>query len=115
MSRRGPRAGGRGATPDPPGHHDPYLRSGPGGGTNGPVVALLALLTGFLAGVVLAFVGVPFPHPIHPVPSHPVPAPPRLAGLLGIAGIYPGFGTVEYLGVGFGLLESLGVQTSRTT
>ena len=70
---------------------------------NGPVVALLALLTGFLAGAVFAFVGVP------------VPAPPRLAGLLGIVGIYSGFGMDEYLGAGIDLLESLGVQTSRTT
>ncbi|PSQ33382.1 XapX domain-containing protein [Halobacteriales archaeon QS_9_70_65] len=64
---------------------------------NGPIVALLALLTGFLAGAVFAFVGVP------------IPAPPRLAGLLGIVGIYLGFRTVEYLGVGLDLLESLGV------
>ena len=64
-------------------------------GRNGPVVALLALLTGFLAGAVFAFVGVP------------IPAPPQLAGLLGIVGIYLGFRTVEYLGVGFDLLELL--------
>ena len=85
------------APPDAPGHHNPYVRSGPGGGMNGPVVALLALLTGFLAGAVFAFVGVP------------IPAPPQLAGLLGIVGIYLGFRTIEYLGVGFDLLESLGI------
>ena len=30
-------------------------------------------------------------------------------GLLGIVGIYPGFRTVEHLGGGLDLLESLGV------
>jgi XapX domain-containing protein len=61
-----------------------------------PVVALLALLTGFLAGATFAFVGVP------------IPAPPELAGLLGIVGIYLGFKTVEFLGVGVDLLGSFG-------
>ena len=102
VSRRGARAGGRGAIPDAPGHYNPTSVR-PRGGTNGPVVALLALLTGFLAGAVFAFVGV-----------H-IPAPPQLTGLLGIVGIYLGFRTVEYLGVGLDLLESPGVQTSRTT
>ena len=61
-----------------------------------PVVALLALLTGFLAGAAFAFVGVP------------IPAPPELAGVLGIVGIYLGFKTVEFLGVGVDLLASFG-------
>ena len=61
-----------------------------------PVVALLALLTGFLAGATFAFVGVP------------IPAPPELAGLLGIVGIYLGFKTVEFLGVGVDILGSFG-------
>ena len=61
-----------------------------------PVVALLALLTGFLAGATFAFVGVP------------IPAPPELAGLLVIVGIYLGFKTVEFLGVGVDLLGSFG-------
>ena len=61
-----------------------------------PVVALLALLTGFLAGATFAFVGVP------------IPAPPELAGLLGIVGIYLGFKTIEFLGVGVDLLGSFG-------
>ena len=61
-----------------------------------PVVAFLALLTGFLAGATFAFVGVP------------IPAPPELAGLLGIVGIYLGFKTVEFLGVGVDLLGSFG-------
>jgi XapX domain-containing protein len=56
----------------------------------------LALLTGFLAGAAFAFVGVP------------IPAPPELAGLLGIVGIYLGFKTVEFLGVGVDLLGSFG-------
>ena len=63
---------------------------------NGPAVALLALVTGFIAGAVFAFVGVP------------IPAPPELAGLLGIVGIYLGFKTVEYFDTGLDLLGSLG-------
>lgn len=63
---------------------------------NAPVVALLALLTGFIAGAVFAFVGVP------------IPAPPELAGVLGIVGIYLGFKTVEFLDVSLDLLSSIG-------
>jgi XapX domain-containing protein len=63
---------------------------------NPPVVALLALVTGFIAGAVFAFVGVP------------IPAPPELAGVLGIVGIYLGFKTVEVLDLGIDLLASLG-------
>ena len=63
---------------------------------NPPVVALLALLTGFIAGAAFAFVGVP------------IPAPPELAGLLGIVGIYLGFKTVQFLDLGIELLGSLG-------
>jgi len=62
---------------------------------NGPLVALLALMTGFIAGAVFAFVGVP------------IPAPPELAGLLGIVGIYLGFKSVEYAGVSLDLLGSM--------
>ncbi len=47
------------------------------------VMAVLALLTGFLAGAIFAFVGVP------------IPAPPTIAGVLGIVGIYLGFKIVE--------------------
>lgn len=60
-------------------------------------IAALALLTGFLAGAVFAYVGVP------------IPAPPTIAGVLGIVGIYLGFKVVEYLGVGFDLLGALGL------
>jgi XapX domain-containing protein len=63
---------------------------------NPPVVALLALLTGFIAGAVFALVGVP------------IPAPPELAGLLGIVGIYLGFKTVEFLDAGVDLLGAVG-------
>ena len=65
-------------------------------GMNPPVVALLALVTGFIAGAVFAVVGVP------------IPAPPELAGVLGIVGIYLGFKTVEALDLGIDLLGSLG-------
>ena len=64
---------------------------------NGPAVALLALLTGFIAGAAFAFLGVP------------IPAPPEVAGVLGIVGIYLGFKTVEFLGVGVDLLSVLGL------
>lgn len=61
------------------------------------VVALFALLTGFLAGGAFALVGVP------------IPAPPTIAGVLGIVGIYLGFKVVEYLGVGYDLMGTLGL------
>lgn len=60
-------------------------------------IAALALLTGFLAGAVFAYVGVP------------IPAPPTVAGVLGIVGIYLGFKAIEYLGWGFDLLGALGL------
>ena len=64
---------------------------------NGPAVALLALSTGFIAGAAFAFLGVP------------IPAPPEVAGVLGIVGIYLGFKTVEFLGVGVDILSALGL------
>ena len=64
---------------------------------NGPAIALLALSTGFIAGAAFAFLGVP------------IPAPPEVAGVLGIVGIYLGFKTVEFLGVGVDLLSALGL------
>lgn len=60
-------------------------------------LAILALVTGFLAGAAFAYVGVP------------IPAPPTVAGVLGIVGIYLGFKVVEYLGVGVDLLDALGL------
>ena len=60
-------------------------------------IALLALLTGFVAGAAFAFVGVP------------IPAPPTVAGVLGIVGIYLGFKVIEFLGVGYDLLGALGL------
>lgn len=60
-------------------------------------IALLALLTGFVAGAVFAFVGVP------------IPAPPTVAGVLGIVGIYLGFKVIEHLGVGYDLLGAIGL------
>lgn len=60
-------------------------------------IAVLALLTGIIAGAAFAYVGVP------------IPAPPTVAGVLGIVGIYLGFKVVEYLDVGFDLLGALGL------
>jgi XapX domain-containing protein len=61
------------------------------------VIAVLALLTGILAGAAFALVGVP------------IPAPPNVAGVLGIVGIYLGFKFVEYVGWGYDLLGALGL------
>lgn len=61
------------------------------------VVALLALLTGIIAGGLFAFVGVP------------IPAPPTIAGVLGIVGIYLGFKLIDRLGWGYDLLGGLGL------
>ncbi|WP_336133547.1 XapX domain-containing protein [Natronomonas amylolytica] len=61
------------------------------------VIALLALLTGFITGAVFSFAGVP------------IPAPPSIAGVLGIVGIYLGYKVVEYLDVGYDLLEAIGI------
>lgn len=63
----------------------------------GLTVALLALLTGFLAGATFAFAGVP------------IPAPPTVSGLMGIVGIYLGYRVVSLLGVGVDLLGALGL------
>lgn len=61
------------------------------------VIALLALLTGFITGAVFSLAGVP------------IPAPPSIAGVLGIVGIYLGYKLVEYLGWGYDLLGALGL------
>lgn len=61
------------------------------------VIALLALLTGFITGAVFSFTGVP------------IPAPPSIAGVLGIVGIYLGYKAIEYLGWGYDLLGTLGL------
>jgi len=62
----------------------------------GLVLPLLALYTGFLAGAAFAVVGVP------------IPAPPTITGVLGIVGIYLEFRVIEYLGVGYDLVATLG-------
>jgi XapX domain-containing protein len=61
------------------------------------VIALLALLTGFVTGAVFSFAGVP------------IPAPPSIAGVLGIVGIYLGYKAIDYLGWGYNLIEALGL------
>lgn len=60
------------------------------------VLPLLALCTGFLAGAAFAVVGVP------------IPAPPTITGVVGIVGIYLGFRVIEYFGVGYDLVATLG-------
>lgn len=60
------------------------------------VVAVLALLTGLLAGVLFGFLQIP------------IPAPPELPGVLGIVGIYFGYKLVTWLDVGVDLLAWLG-------
>lgn len=61
-------------------------------------IAVLALLTGLVAGAVFSFLQVP------------IPAPPELPGVLGIVGIYLGYKAVERLGVGIDLLSVLGLR-----
>ncbi|MFP9190502.1 XapX domain-containing protein [Natronosalvus vescus] len=60
-------------------------------------LVVLALLTGFLAGAVFAFVEVP------------IPAPPELPGIMGIVGIYLGYKAVQAAGVSVDLLEAVGL------
>ncbi|WP_336038207.1 XapX domain-containing protein [Halobacterium yunchengense] len=56
-----------------------------------------ATLTGVLVGAVFASLRIP------------IPAPPSLAGVMGIVGIWAGYRLVRHLGVGFDLLDGLGV------
>ena len=56
----------------------------------------LALLTGILTGGLFKFLGIP------------IPAPPRLAGVMGIVGIYLGYRLVDSLGASYDLLRVLG-------
>lgn len=63
-----------------------------------PIVSLLALLTGILAGATFAFVRVP------------IPAPPELPGILGIVGIYLGYKFVQWAGVGVDVLGRVGLS-----
>ncbi len=60
-------------------------------------ITVLALTTGFLAGALFAFLGVP------------IPAPPTVAGVAGIVGIFLGFRAIQWLDVGYDLLGALGV------
>ncbi|UWG48398.1 Xanthosine utilization system component, XapX domain [Halanaeroarchaeum sp. HSR-CO] len=60
-------------------------------------LAVLALVTGTVAGAVFAYLQVP------------IPAPPTLSGLLGIVGIYLGYKIVQAMGIGFDLLGALGL------
>lgn len=56
-----------------------------------------ALVVGLTVGALFAFLRVP------------IPAPPELPGVMAIVGIYLGFKLVGYAGVGFDLLETLGL------
>jgi XapX domain-containing protein len=60
------------------------------------IVAVAALLTGFVAGAAFAAIGVP------------IPAPPTITGVLGIVGIYLGYRAIEYLDVGYDLIGAVG-------
>lgn len=62
------------------------------------LLAILALLTGVLAGAVFALIQVP------------IPAPPELPGILGIVGIYLGYKLVEHFDLGVDLLAQLGLS-----
>ena len=60
-------------------------------------LVVLALLTGIVTGAVFAYLQIP------------IPAPPNVVGVMGIIGIYVGYKTIEYTGVGFDLLARLGI------
>lgn len=60
-------------------------------------IAILALLTGLVTGMVFGYLQVP------------IPAPPEIPGILGIVGIYLGYRLIEWAGIGFDLLDALGV------
>ncbi|WP_123621775.1 XapX domain-containing protein [Halorubrum sp. CSM-61] len=62
-----------------------------------PVMTAAALIVGLTVGALFAFLRVP------------IPAPPELPGVVAIVGIYLGFKLVGYAGVGFDLLDSLGL------
>ncbi|OTF10379.1 XapX domain-containing protein [Halorubrum sp. SD612] len=61
------------------------------------VLTVAALVVGVTVGALFAFLRVP------------IPAPPELPGVMAIAGIYLGFKLVGYAGVGFDLLDALGL------
>jgi len=60
-------------------------------------ITAFALLTGIATGALFAFLRVP------------IPAPPELPGIMGIIGIYLGYKAVRHVGVGYDLLDALGV------
>lgn len=59
--------------------------------------SLLALLVGLSVGALFSYLRIP------------VPAPLELPGVVAIFGIYLGYRLIEWSGVGFDLLESLGL------
>jgi len=60
-------------------------------------MTVAALIVGLTVGALFAFLRVP------------IPAPPELPGVVAIVGIYLGFKFVGYVGVGFNLLDALGL------
>lgn len=56
-----------------------------------------AALTGVVVGAVFASLRIP------------IPAPPNLAGVMGIVGIWLGYRLVGHFGVGFDLVDALGL------
>lgn len=56
------------------------------------LLAVLALITGFLTGAFFRFLNVP------------IPAPPNVPGVLGIVGIYLGYVVLDHFDVGIDLL-----------
>ena len=61
------------------------------------VLTAAALVVGATVGALFAFLRVP------------IPAPPELPGVMAIVGIYLGFKFVSHVGVGFDLLDALGL------
>jgi XapX domain-containing protein len=74
------------------------LRSaGVGVNTMNTAFVVLATLTGLVVGALFAYLRIP------------TPAPPSLAGVMGIVGIWLGYRLVHYFGVGYNVVDALGL------
>lgn len=60
-------------------------------------ITTFALLTGLLTGALFAFLKIP------------IPAPPELPGVMGIIGIYLGYKLIQYVDIGYDVLEVIGI------
>jgi XapX domain-containing protein len=61
-------------------------------------ITAFALLTGLIAGSAFSFLNIP------------IPAPPEMPGIMGIIGIYLGYRAIQWIDVGFNLLQYFGAH-----